>query len=233
MSDFPPPYRHWDIEEPFPNVFFVTGQFRMGPGVMATRNMTVVREGERLVVLNSIRLSPEGEKKLDALGKVTDVVRVGAFHGYDDPYYVHRYGAKLWVPKGIDPRPVEKAEVIGEGSFPLSDAKVFTFEHVRKGEAAILLQREGGILVPCDAYQNWTNTDGCSLLCKIATRFMGFGPACLGAPWVKAQGRGVRADLEKLAELPFEHLCPAHGTVLRDEAREGLRRAITKFFGPA
>jgi hypothetical protein len=37
---------------------------------------------------------------LDALGKVTDVIRIAGFHGMDDPFYKERYGAKVWVVRG-------------------------------------------------------------------------------------------------------------------------------------
>ncbi len=68
--------------------------------VRFSRNMTIVQEGERLVLVNSVRLNEEGLARLDALGKVSDVIRLAGFHGMDDPFYADRYGAKVWAVKG-------------------------------------------------------------------------------------------------------------------------------------
>jgi len=94
-SKFPPAQPHGALREVFPDVFFVTGTAGL-PGplpVRFSRNMTVVRAGERLTLINSVRLSEEGLRALDALGKVTDVLRLAGFHGMDDPFYKDRYGA--------------------------------------------------------------------------------------------------------------------------------------------
>ena len=68
--------------------------------VHVSRNMTVIREGGRLVLVNAVRLDDRGLAALDALGKVTDVLRLAANHGMDDPFYADRYGAKVWTVKG-------------------------------------------------------------------------------------------------------------------------------------
>ncbi len=228
MADFPPALPHGPITEVFPDVFMVTGGFRFGPGLSITRNMTVVRQHGELVALNSVRLGPEGEKALDDLGKLKHVVRVGMFHGADDPYFVERYGATLWAPKGAELQPGLTAKEIAPGSSPLDGARVFRFDKARGSEVAILLEREGGVLVTCDSYQNWTSFDGCSVLGKVMMRAMGFGPTLIGGPWAKRMGPEVRADFDRLLGEPFRHLVPAHGTVLRDDAVAGLRTAIAK-----
>ena len=65
-----------------------------------SRNMTVLRRGERLVLINSVRLDDAGLAALDKLGKVSDVVRLAANHGMDDPFYADRYKARVWAVKG-------------------------------------------------------------------------------------------------------------------------------------
>ena len=52
---------------------------------------------------------------------------------------------------------------------PIRDAQVFRFEKGKCAEVAILLEREGGILITCDAYQNWTKTTyaACSPLGRV------------------------------------------------------------------
>jgi hypothetical protein len=81
---------HGPIEEVFPDVFLVRGSFAPSRGIRFDRNMTIVRKGGELVVLNSVRLSDDGEAQLAKLGKLKHVVRLGAFHGADDGYFVER-----------------------------------------------------------------------------------------------------------------------------------------------
>ena len=233
MPDFLPPRApDGPITEVFPDVFSVTGGFGFGPGLSITRNMTIVRQGEELTLLNSVRLSPEREVELDKLGKVKHLVRVGFFHGVDDPYYVNRYAPTYWAPTGTRPGdgPAPTREIkLGES--PIAQSTVFTFERGKRPEVALLLERDGGILVTCDSYQNWTTFAGCSLLGGVMMRAMGFGPTLIGGPWTKAMGTDVREDFARLRALEFRHLVPAHGTVLRDEAKAGLTTAIAKRFG--
>jgi hypothetical protein len=229
---FPPPLAHGPIEEVFPDLFLVRGGFRLGPGMTITRNMAIVRQGSELVLLNTVRLSPEGEAALDKLGKVAAILRIGAFHGLDDPYYVHRYGPLLWAPPGTKHQGDGiTAKDLTPTASPLEGARVFVFEKGRRPEVAIVLARDGGILLTCDSYQHWTTYDGCSPLAKIVMRVMGFGPTVVGGPWVKAMGPAIREDLTRLLDEPFAHLVPAHGTVLREVAKAGLRTAIARRFG--
>jgi hypothetical protein len=231
MPDFLPAMPHGPLIEVFPDVFFVTGGFRVAPGLTITRNMTVVREGQDLVIVNSVRLSPEGEAELEKLGKVRHVVRMGAFHGADDPYFVHRFAAELWAPPGTDHAAGLKSDhELRPGSSPVSGSQVFLFEKGKLPEAALILERDGGLLLTCDSYQNWTHFDGCSLLGKLMMKALGFGPTLVGGLWTKRMGREVRADFERLKTQPFSTLLPAHGTILRDRAKQGLDVAVKSRF---
>jgi hypothetical protein len=231
MADFLAAQRHGAFTEVFPDIFFVQGSFRFVPGVSITRNMTVVRQGNELALVNAIRLGPEGEAELDKLGTVKHLVRIGAMHGADDPYLVHRYGATLWaLPRARHPGGLKTKEELGPGASPLANATVFPFAAGRLPEAAILLDRDDGILLTCDSYQNWTTFDGCSPIGKVMMRVMGFGPTLIGGPWVKAMGPAIHEDFQRMHELPFQHVIPGHGTPLRHTARDGLRLAMSRRF---
>lgn len=231
MSFLPAQPPFGTIQEPFPNVFFVTGGFRFAPGMSITRNMTVVRQGGELTVINSVRLAPDGEAALDKLGAVKHLVRLGAFHGADDPYYVDRYKPTLWAPPRMKLQANLKLDrEFAPGACPIDGASVFLFDHAKQAEGAILLERDGGILIAVDSFQNWECFDGCSLLGKLVMFMMGFGPTLIGGPWFKAMGPEVRADFEQLVKLPFAHLVPAHGQILKDTAKEGLRTAMARRF---
>jgi hypothetical protein len=73
----------------FPDIFFVTGAMETvltNARRQFSRNMTVVRDGNVLTPINSIRLDGAGLAQLDALGRVADVVKIGSLHGRDDAF---------------------------------------------------------------------------------------------------------------------------------------------------
>ena len=107
MTEHPPVLPHGKIEEVFPDVFFVTGAMKtvlMGGHWHFSRNMTIVREGGELTLINTVRLDDAGLGELEKLGKVANVVKIGSLHGRDDAFYVARYGAKFWAGAGHEGR---------------------------------------------------------------------------------------------------------------------------------
>lgn len=231
MSAFRAAEPHGPITEVFPDLFFVTGRFRIAPGVSITRNMVVVRQGDELTAVNAIRLTTEGEEELAKLGRVRHLVRIGFAHGADDPFYVDRYRATFWAPKGQrHAAGVAPAQELMPGNSPLSGTQVFPFKSGKGPEAALLLERNGGVLVTCDSFQNWTTFEGCSALGKLVGKLAGLGPAVIGGPWARYMGRDVKRDFDQLVELPFQHSLSAHGTPLKGTAREGLKAAIARRF---
>lgn len=235
MSQFPPALAHGSIEEVFPDVFFVSGAMEtvlQGVDWKFSRNMTVVREGERLVIINSVRLTDEGLAELDKLGKVTDVVRIGSLHGRDDPFYVDRYDAEFWEMPGMEHETGLKAsKTLTQDELPIADASVFEFTTTRLPEGIIRLDREGGILIACDALQNWLAPDEFfSDASRDMMQEMGFfTPANLGPVWVQATEPGGD-DFTRLKELSYKHALCGHGDPLRDTAQEDFSATFKRVF---
>jgi hypothetical protein len=67
----------------------------MGAHWHFSRNMTVVRDGEALTLVNTVRLDEAGLRRLESLGTARNVVRIGVLHGIDVPFYIARYGARV------------------------------------------------------------------------------------------------------------------------------------------
>ena len=234
MSDFPPPEPHEPIQEIWDGVFWVRGSVRMGPGLRIPRNMAVVRDGDDLTLVSSVRLSKEGEAELEKLGTVKHVVKIG-IHGMDDAYCVQRFGATYWAPEGTFAEGGPKHETLREGGdLPISDATLFSFHDTKKPEAAILLSREGGILLTCDSVQNWVGLDGCSLVARGVMRAMGFlHPMNIGPPWRKLmtkEGGSLLGDFDRLTALPFDHALGGHGDPAVGGARAGLQATMARVF---
>ena len=240
----PAAHAHGELREVLPNVFFVTGTMRM-PGplpVSFSRNMTVVREGERLILVNSVRLDDAGLRSLDALGKVTDIVRVAGYHGMDDPFYKERYGAKVWVVKGqryvagfnaavptAETYLTPDAEMAAGSPLPIANARIYQIAS-NAPEGLLLLERDGGVLVSGDCLQNWQAPDAYfSLAGRLMMRAMGFiKPHNIGPAWLK-QTKPPAADLLGILDLDFDHVLPAHGSAVIGGAKAGYRPRIEAF----
>jgi hypothetical protein len=62
MHTFPEQLPHGDIQEIFPDVFFVKGQIKFdnqGNTAQFSRSMTIVRDNGSLTIINSVRLWAE------------------------------------------------------------------------------------------------------------------------------------------------------------------------------
>ncbi|MBR9883411.1 MAG: hypothetical protein GYB21_07025 [Oceanospirillales bacterium] len=237
MDQFPPALPHGNIEEVFSGVYFLSGAMEtelQGIDWQFSRNMTVVRDGERLIVINSVRLNDEGLAQLDRLGRVTDVVRLGALHGRDDAFYVERYNAEYWTLPGVelggDLKATKHLDV--NAPLPISDASLFTFNTTGLPEGILRIDREGGILVACDALQNWHRPDQFfSDSSRELMHTMGFfTPANIGPVW--AQMAEPKADdFTRLKSLTFKHALCGHGEPLRDTAHRDYLSTFNRMFG--
>ncbi len=237
MDQFPPALQHGSIDEVFPGVFFVSGAMEtvlMDIDWKFSRNMAVVRDGDRLIIVNSVRLSDEGLAELDKLGKVTDVVRLGSLHGRDDPFYVDRYKAEYWVMPGMVHDTGLKATqtLTPDGPLPISDASLFEFKTTKIAEGILRIDRADGVLIACDALQNWLAPDEffSDASRELMTKMGFFTPANLGPVWVQRAEPGAD-DFARLKELSFKHALCGHGDPLRDSAYEDYSATFNRVFG--
>ncbi len=237
MDQFPPALSHGKLEQVFDDVFFVSGAMETVLQDMDwrfSRNMTVVREGERLIIVNSVRLGEEGLAALDRLGRVTDVVRLGSLHGRDDPFYVDRYAAEYWAMPGMEHETGLKSTrtLTTDAALPIADASLFEFRTTRIPEGILRLDRAGGILIACDALQNWLAPDDYfSDASRELMQQMGFfTPANLGPVWVQRAAPQAE-DFSRLKALSFKHALCGHGDPLRDTAQEDYSATFNRLFG--
>lgn len=231
-----PAWPHGELTPFLNELWYVVGTNRVhhaGIDLQTSRTMLVIREDSKLTLVNTVRLNDEGLRALDALGTVRDVVRLGAFHGRDDPFYRERYDACLWAIPGSshgDGR-VEDRAITEHGELPVSSAAAFVFHSARQPEAALLLERAGGVLVTCDAVQNWASVDR-FFSPETGAAFEAAGlirHAHVPSTWVDACSPDA-SDFERLLGLPFRHLVSAHGMPLLDHAHELLARDVGNVF---
>jgi hypothetical protein len=216
MDQLPPALPHGALREVFPDVFFVSGAMAtvlMGSSWQFSRNMTVVRDGHALTLVNSIRLD-------DA--------------GLDDAFYKARYDARFWALPEMareDGLTVDRTLVPG-GEMPFSDCSMFDFRATKLPECILRIDRADGILVACDSLQNWLQPD--EFFSEESSRTMTamgfFQPANLGPLWMQLN-EPQGSDFARLRELPFRHALCGHGAPLNDTAREDFTDRFQRIFG--
>lgn len=238
MTSFPESLPHGSIEEVFPDVFFVTGEMRTEfpefPDVpwVFNRNMTIVREGTALTLINSVRLDDRGLAALDALGTVEHLVRIGALHDRDDAFYIDRYHPTFWATDGIEPEGIAvDRRLVPGGDTPFGDCTVFRFTTTAKPESILIVDRAGGIAVACDALQNWVAPDQFFDDATIELmKTLGFWqPANIG-PLFAMRNDPKADDFERLLAIPFRHALCGHGEPLRDHAHEQYSATVDRMF---
>lgn len=234
MDKYPQALDHTSIKEILPNIFIVTGKsifIYQENEIQKSNNMIIVRNGSELTLINTLRLNETGLKKLDSLGKVTHVIRIGAFHDRNDLFYIDKYKAKLWALEGMIHKDNLKADFIIQTAklAPFVDASFFFFETTSFPEAILHINREGGILITCDSIKNWIKADS-FFSKKTAKDFMDQGliaAANIDPIWLAAM-KPQKSDFLKLKELSFKHLISAHGEPIIDNAFEQVMPKINK-----
>ena len=207
--NYPPACPHDDIQEVFKDVFWVHGSIRVGPGMRMNRNMVIIREGEKLLIINPVRLSVETENELRKLGVVSWVMRLGDFHGIDDQYYIDKFGALLTESTAL----------------PVSGMKFIAYESALYPEGVLYLP-DHSLLITCDSIQYHMDWSYTSNFTRIVLKLMGFRLGLfIGKPWLKrvtSKGANLVTDFERILSLNFNNLIAAHGGVLKNDAQGKL-----------
>ena len=221
------------------DVFIVYGCIRMMPGVRFSRNMVIVRERGQLTLVNPVRMDEISLKALEQLGTVAHVLRLGPFHGIDDPFYVDRYAAQFWsFADGKTYTVPNIDQVLTQGGpLPFDNAHLFAFSHMKETEGAILLEGSPGMLLTCDAIQSYSappHKPHTNLFTRLLMPLIGFpNKTLIGPAWMKmlvTDKAGIRAEFERLLELDFDQLAAAHGTFVPSGAHAAVAAAFAKMF---
>lgn len=236
MSHYSPAWEHDQIKEVLPDIYFVMGTNKTiheGVELQHSCNMVIVKQADELTLINTVRLGDEGLQALERLGKVANVVRIGAFHGRHDAFYIDKYSARLWALKGAQHanHKVTDIELTPNGVMPFQHSSLFVFETSTQPEGILHIDREGGILISCDSIKNWTHQDAffSDETAALYHKMGFFGSATISNIWLQAC-QVQKQDFERLLMLPFKHLISAHGEPLLNVAHEKVASSIQAAF---
>ncbi|MFO0747186.1 MAG: hypothetical protein U1F43_16205 [Myxococcota bacterium] len=232
-DSFPPATAHGPLLPVSDGVHCVRGTFKIGPGIVISRTMTVVATPDGLVVVSSVRLDAGGEAALAQLGRVAHVVALSDAHGKDDPYYVKTFGAAFWSVPGAKPQGLPVDRVLGRvpgAEQPVPGGRFILIDNPGRPEGALWLPHGGGTLVTCDAIQNHADKSGASFLARVMTPLMGFtGGVIVPRLWRrvhKVAPPAVAPTFAAIAGLEFENLVTAHGPPVIGGAAQRVRAAL-------
>ncbi|MEZ4750904.1 MAG: hypothetical protein R3B54_09870 [Bdellovibrionota bacterium] len=229
---FPPARSHREPIEIFPSLFCVTGTVRLSRWVQVPRNMYVFKQDDGLCLINSIRLSEAGLKQLDGMGRVTDLVRIGWFHGMDDPFYLDRYKPTYWgLPGGQTNRKIQPDRKLEDGgAFPIPNSTVQIFSTTKRPEAVVCLNDHGGILLTCDAIMNLDAKGfGYNLIARYGLKLQKHPAVRSGPLWKKFCEPKV-SDYERVQTLRYQHLISGHGDPVLNSAHTAVDTLINHEF---
>jgi len=236
MSEKPGVFPHGNVEQISEDVFMVRGSINMNPVVRITRNMAIIREGGELTLINPLLVNEQVEAEILSLGSITHVMRLGAFHGADDNYYVEKFSAKMWAQLGgTTYETPEITDVLTEGGLlPFSNAQLIELSGSVQPECVLLVTVGNGLLLTCDAIQNYGDYSYNNFLAKLMLPFIGFPKKTIVGPiWLKymtPKGESLEKQFRKLLELPFDSLLAAHGTLKKSDAHRAVSDAIEAAF---
>jgi len=235
---------HGELQSLFDNIWFIQGQVKMPMKLPAkiSRSMTIYKNpvsGE-LTLINSMRLSPEGLDQLQKLGPITNVVRLGGFHGRDDLFYQRELNAKVFAIQGqAYSRAMEASDnpddsymrpdawVSQASDLPIPNCELKIFSTSKPPEAALLINEHSGVLVTADSLQNTPKPDKfVNFPMKIMMKKFGFWVAYnVGPGWVQFAKPAI-GDIRSVMELDFEHVLPGHGEAVIDNAKDKYRPIV-------
>jgi len=235
-ENYAPVYPHDPIVEIFENIYLLRGSIQLGFGLSMNRNMVIIKQNNELTLINAVRMSEAELEKLEALGAVKHVIRLGDFHGLDDQFYIDRYQVTFWSQSDhVNYPDLFPAKTIQSDAIPpIKKPEFFIFEQATCPEAILYIE-DKKLLITTDSIQFWSDWKYFSFLSKIIIYLMGFRLGLfIGGPWLKRvtpKSASLKNDFDRLLQLDFQHLVAAHGTVLENSAKEKSVNIVKKQFG--
>ena len=224
--------QHQTITPVFENVYSLVGSMKLFNLFKYSRNMIILKDSDRLCLVNPVRLNEEEEQKLLSMGKIHSILKLGRLHSVDIPYYMDKFSPKLWA--SCEDSFLKKydysidIDLEKTSSIPFLDIQIYSFKTSKENEAVAYLPQDGGVLLACDALVNMKKIDPMAnwpvrTLSKILPE-----PTYIGPNWYKAM-KPKKEDFEDILKFKFDKMIPAHGPILKGQADMKMKDYLDSF----
>jgi len=194
--------------------------------------MVILKDGDKLCLVNPVRLNEAEEKKLLTMGTIHSVLKLGRLHSVDVPYYMDKFSPKLWASSNdsfvqkhdynidIDLEKVTTIHFLG--------IQIYNFKTSKDNEAVAFLPQDGGILLACDALVNMKKVDPmANWLVRTLSNILP-EPTYIGPNWIKIM-KPKKIDFDNILKFEFENMIPAHGEILNNKASQKIQVYVNNF----
>lgn len=224
---------HQKLKQKYENIYTLVGSMQLFKVFKYSRNMVILKSGNKLCLVNPIRLSAQEEKKLLELGSIHAILKLGRLHSVDLPYYMDRFSPKLWASRKdsfvqAHNYPID-IDLETDPELPFLDLQIYSFKTSKENEAIAFLPKEGGIVLACDAFVNMKKIDPmANWIVKLLSNLLD-EPTYIGPNWYKIM-RPSKEDFDKVLSFDFDKMIPAHGPILDRGANKKIRQYLDNFF---
>jgi hypothetical protein len=223
---------HQSISENYNNVYSLIGSMQLFGIFKYSRNMIILKDGDRLCLVNPVRLNEEEEKKLLSMGKIHSILKLGRLHSVDVPYYMDKFSPKLWA--SCEDSFLKKhdysidIDLEKTSSIPFLDIQIYSLKTSKENEAVAYLPQDGGVLLACDALVNMKKIDPmANWLVRTLSKILP-EPTYIGPNWYKAM-KPKKEDFEDILKFKFDKMIPAHGPILKGNADKKIKEYVNRF----
>jgi hypothetical protein len=221
---------HGPIVEVLNNVYSIQGTMKLFGLFQYSRNMTVLKDGGSIVLINPIRLDQKTELEILKVGKISHILKIGSLHSVDIPYYMDKFSPKLWSLKNDKSLPDFPADhfLSHNLTLPFLDLKVHVFEGSKVPESLIYSPDNGGVFFSCDSLVNMSSEDShANTLVRVLSKLLP-KPTLIGPNWVKF-AKPTKSSFVNILTYDFENLVFAHGNPILGSAKIQLENYFSTY----
>ncbi|MEZ4741138.1 MAG: hypothetical protein R3B45_01595 [Bdellovibrionota bacterium] len=221
---------HGPLKEVLPNVFTVTGLMRIYGLFQYSRAMTILNENGTLAIINPVRVEEDLLNKIQKLGQIKYLLKIGQLHNVDVPFYMDKFSLELWINRN-DPSVDESYSTRyfdDVDEIPILRCKVRTIRGSEIKESILVTPGDGGCLHSCDAFVNMGSDPNHNWLTSKLSKFLP-DPTYIGPNWIK-MAKPPEASLKFVLDFDFENFIPAHGEPIIGNAKKKIEKYMESFY---
>jgi hypothetical protein len=208
---------------------------RLGPGVTFPLRMTIARLPEGLWLCSPIALDDALVAEIDALGEVRSIVAPNGFHHLFAGHALARWpGATLFASAAIRRKrpdlPRAKWLEPGDATRWVPELDACRIDGMPRLDEWVFFHRPSRSLIATDLVFNIVEPRG--LLTPLVLRIVGANRKLAQSrvfARLVAERDATTASLRRILAWEIERVVPAHGEIVRDDARARLRQVLGRW----